>query len=103
MSHSISIFRRRPAGSSPGVFAMLVLACLAAGLPAVYAADKKPQEISRIIAKEMTAAQKAMQANQWSEMLKNLEAAETKSPLTPFDKKSIAEFKGFAYVKMNNL
>ncbi len=61
------------------------------------------QKISRVIAKEITAAQKAMQANQWSEALKNLEAAETKSPLSTYDKKTIAEFKGICYVRLNNL
>jgi hypothetical protein len=66
------------------------------------AAEKK-EEISRVIAKEMTAAQKALQASQWQEALKNLEAAEQKSPLTPFDKKSIYEFKGFADIKLNKL
>ncbi len=40
---------------------------------------------------------------QWAEAIKNLEAAETKSPLTAFDKKTIYDFKGFAYVKLNNL
>jgi len=44
-----------------------------------------------------------MQANQWSEALKNLEAAETKSPLSTYDKKTIAEFKGICYVRLNNL
>jgi tetratricopeptide (TPR) repeat protein len=44
-----------------------------------------------------------MQASQWAEAVKNLEAAETKSPLTAFDKKTIYDFKGFAYVKLNNL
>jgi hypothetical protein len=70
---------------------------------AALAADKPKQEISRVIAKEITAAQKAMQANQWSEALKNLEAAETKSPLSTYDKKTIAEFKGICYVRLNNL
>jgi hypothetical protein len=68
------------------------------------AADKpKEQQISRVIAKEMTAAQKALQASQWQEALKNLEAAEQKSPLTPFDKKTIFDFKGFANVRLNHL
>ena len=49
---------------------------------AVSAEEKKKQEISRVIAKEMTAAQKALQAQQWQEAVKNLEAAETKSGLT---------------------
>ena len=72
--------------------------------PALHAADKPDsQKISRVIAKEITAAQKAMQANQWSEALKDLEAAETKSPLSTYDKKTIAEFKGICYVRLNNL
>jgi hypothetical protein len=71
--------------------------------PAAFAADKPKQELSRVIAKEMTAAQKAMAASQWSEALKNLEAAETKSPLSTYDKKTIAEFKGICYVRLNNL
>ncbi|MDP9065844.1 MAG: hypothetical protein M3O06_08285, partial [Pseudomonadota bacterium] len=67
------------------------------------AADKKGPEISRVIAKEMTAAQKALQAGQWQEALKNLDAAEQKSPLTPFDKKTIYDFKAFADIKLNKL
>ncbi|HEY3655132.1 MAG TPA: hypothetical protein VGL34_09080 [Steroidobacteraceae bacterium] len=68
------------------------------------AADKpKEQQISRVIAKEMTAAQKALQASQWQEALKNLDAAEQKSGLTPFDKKTIFDFKGFANVRLNKL
>ncbi len=51
----------------------------------------------------MTAAQKALQASQWQEALKNLEAAEQKSPLTPFDKKTIYDFKGFSNVRLNHL
>ena len=52
------------------------LICLAVNPQAAHSADKdKGQQISRVIAKEMTAAQKALQANQWAEALKNLEAA----------------------------
>jgi len=98
MSHSISNIRRHPL-----VFCLCAFIGLAAISPTAFAADKKGQEISRTIAKEITAAQKAMQANQWSEALKNLEAAETKSPLTTYDKKTIAEFKGICYVRLNNL
>ena len=75
-----------------------------AGLaPAAPSADKPKQEISRAIAKEIAAAQKAMQASQWSEALKNLEAAEGKPGQTTFDKKTVAEFKGICYVRLNNL
>jgi len=99
MSHSILGIRGRP-----------LLLCLCAfmgfaGLsPAAFAADKPKQELSRVIAKEMTAAQKAMAASQWSEALKNLKAAEaSKGPLSTYDKKTIAEFKGICYVRLNNL
>jgi hypothetical protein len=83
---------------------MLAVAGLAATTQSSLAADKpKEQQISRVIAKEMTAAQKALQASQWQEALKNLEAAEQKSPLTSFDKKTIYDFKGFANVRLNHL
>ena len=82
---------------------MLALMCFASGPQTAFSADKeKSQQISRVIAKEMTAAQKALQASQWQEALKNLEAAEQKSPLTAFDKKTIFDFKGFANVRLNN-
>jgi hypothetical protein len=99
--HVRSSLHRAIAGASFGV--LLALAGTAA--PGVSAAADKPkgQEISRVIAKEMTAAQKALQASQWAEALKQLEAAETKSPLTAFDKKTIDDFKGFANIKLNNL
>jgi tetratricopeptide (TPR) repeat protein len=88
---------------SHSIRALLVLLCFAAISPAALSADKPKNEISRVIAKEITATQKAMQASQWSEALKNLEAAEAKSPLTTFDKKTIDEFKGISYVRLNNL
>src|ERR1700722_4473860 len=98
MSHSIFGIRGRP---------LLLSLCAFIGFaglsPAAFSADKPKQEISRVIAKEITAAQKAMQASQWSEAVKNLEAAETKSPLTTYEKKSIADLKAFCYVRLNNL
>jgi tetratricopeptide (TPR) repeat protein len=87
-----------------GAAALAIVLALASLTPGAASADeKKKQEISRTIAKEMTAAQKAMQAQQWQDAIKNLEAAETKSGLTPFDEEKIHYFKGFAYVKLNNL
>jgi tetratricopeptide (TPR) repeat protein len=107
MTHSILDVGNRPVTSGLGVVSvalMLVLVCAGLNPQAAFSADKdKGQQISRVIAKEMTAAQKAMQASQWAEAIKNLEAAETKPGLNAFDKKSIYEFKGFAYVKLNNL
>jgi tetratricopeptide (TPR) repeat protein len=102
MSHSINYFRRHPA-----IVCLIALIVCAAVSSAAWSADKpKGQELSRVIAKEMTAAQKAMQAQQWSEALKNLEAAETvgaKSPLSTYDKFKIAEFKANCYIHLNNL
>src|ERR1700684_1329304 len=102
MSHSIMGIRYRSI-----LLCMCALVGLGAIPPAAYSADKsadKPkQEISRAIAKEMNAAQKAMQASQWSEALKNLEAAEAKPGQTTFDKKTVAEFKGNCYLRLNNL
>ncbi|HEY0801356.1 MAG TPA: hypothetical protein VGD54_10970 [Steroidobacteraceae bacterium] len=99
MSLSIRAMRYQPV-----IFCLTALIGFAAiSLPAFSAEKAKGQEISRVIAKEITAAQKAMQAQQWSETLKNLEAAETKSPLTTYDKKTIFEFKGICYVRLNNL
>jgi hypothetical protein len=94
---------RRPAKSWTGCLTVTMLAvwCLGAGPRAAWSADKE-QQISRVIAKEMTAAQKALQAQQWNEALKNLDAALTKSGLTPFDQKTIYYFEGFANVKLNN-
>ena len=59
--------------------------------------------ISRIIAEEMTSAQKALQAGQWAEAIKQLDAALMKSPLTAFDTASIYRLRGFANIKLNNL
>jgi tetratricopeptide (TPR) repeat protein len=59
--------------------------------------------ISRVIAKDISAAQKAMQAAQWSEVLKNLDAAGLKAPLSAYDTKTIEEFRGISYVRLNNL
>jgi tetratricopeptide (TPR) repeat protein len=106
MTHSIHDVGRRPVKSWSGLFAaavMLAVLGLCLSPPAAQSAEKEKQQVSRVIAKEMTAAQKALQASQWAEAIKNLDAAETKSPLTAFDKKTIYDFRGFAYVKLNNL
>jgi tetratricopeptide (TPR) repeat protein len=107
MTHSTHAVGRRSAKSWAGLFgaaAMLALFCLAVNPRFAHSADKdKGQQISRVIAKEMTAAQKALQASQWAEAIKNLDAAEAKSGLTPIDIKEIHYLRGFADVKLNNL
>src|ERR1700761_8875517 len=98
MSHSILDTRRRPLA-----LCLCALMSLAAIAPA-YSADKpKGQEISRAIAKEMTAAQKAMAASQWTEVLKNLDGLDTRPGLTAYDKTKIDDFRGYAYVKLNKM
>ena len=106
MTHSIHDVGHRPAKSWTGFLSLsltLALVCLGLSPQAARSAEKEKQQISRVIAKEMTAAQKAMQASQWAEAIKNLEAAETKPGLNAFDKKTIYDFKGFAYVRLNSL
>jgi tetratricopeptide (TPR) repeat protein len=110
MTHSIHDIGQRPAKFWTGyasVALLFALLCLGLSPQAAFSADKdskdKGQQISRVIAKEMTAAQKALQAQQWAEAIKNLEAAETKPGINAFDKRTIYDFKGFAYVKLNNL
>lgn len=100
-THSLSSLR---AGARAALACCALAAAALVAVPGAIAAEKaEKQEISRNIAKEMTAAQKALQAQQWAEALKNLEAAEQKSPLTPYDKKIIYQFEGIAYVKTNKL
>jgi tetratricopeptide (TPR) repeat protein len=107
MIHSTPVVGRRPVRTAASYLCMgmlVALLCVAAMPRAAFSADKeKTQQISRVIAKEMTAAQKALQAGQWAEALKNLDAAETKSGLTPFDEKTIHYFKAFSNIKLNQL
>ena len=99
MSHSIFDMRRHPLA-----LCLCALMGSAAFAPAAYSADKpKGQEISRAIAKEMTAAQKAMAANQWSEVLKDLEGLDSRPGLTAYDKTKINDFRGYSYVKLQKL
>jgi hypothetical protein len=102
MSYSISKVWSR-GSKRASICAAIAVACALATAPPAFSADKPKQEISRSIAKQITAAQKAMQAQQWAEMIKQLESAETVSGLTTYDKKTIYDFKGFAYIKQNNL
>jgi hypothetical protein len=107
MTHSTHEIARPSAKSwirFVGAAALLAVICLTVNAPAALSAEKKEQQqISRVIAKEMMAAQKALQAQQWQEAIKNLEAAETKSGINAFDKKTIYDYKGFAYARLNNL
>jgi outer membrane protein assembly factor BamD (BamD/ComL family) len=112
MTHSTHQVGRWPASRGPAKFRtrylslglLLALICAVVNPQSVYSADKdKGQQISRVIAKEMTAAQKALQASQWADAVKNLEAAQAKPGLTPFDEKTIYYFLAFANLKLGNL
>ena len=106
MTHSIRNIGCRLARSCAGYLsaaALVALVSLTLGPQAASAADKKEQQISRAAAKEMTAAQKALQASQWQEALKQLDAAEGKSGLTAFDQYKIDYFRGFANVKLQHM
>ncbi|HMK85723.1 MAG TPA: hypothetical protein VK437_07180 [Steroidobacteraceae bacterium] len=86
-----------------GLSTMLATGLLALHPATSSAAEQKKQEISRALAKEMTAAQKAMQASQWQDALKALEGADQKSGINAFDKKTIYYFRAICYIKLNNL
>jgi hypothetical protein len=80
--------------------ALALVVALALHPAGSFAADTKKQEVSHTIGKEMTAAQKALQAGQWAEALKSLDEAEAKSGITPFDKFKIHDLKGYAEFKL---
>jgi len=106
MTHSMRDIGRRPAKSlmgNLGLAVMLGLLCLVSVPRPAWSADKeKEQQISRVIAKEMQAAYKAAQTKQWSDVVKNLDEALTKSGLTPFDQKSIYYMRGVADVNLKD-
>jgi hypothetical protein len=86
------------------VFALAVcVICASFGAHTALAADSsKGPQISRSIAKDVIDGQKALQSGQFADGLQHLQAAEAVSGLTSFDKKTIAELKAYAYVKLNN-
>jgi hypothetical protein len=88
---------QKSAGFGSALALVVALALHPAGS---FAADTKKQEVSHTIGKEMTAAQKALQAGQWAEALKSLDEAEGKSGITPFDKFKIHDLKGYAEFKL---
>src|SRR5580692_3223459 len=89
--------------SPAAIASALALAVALALHPAAsFAADKadSSKQISHTIGKEMGAAQKALQAQQWAEALKNLDEAAQKPGITAFDKFKIHDFKGFAEFRL---
>jgi tetratricopeptide (TPR) repeat protein len=101
-ARSLATPRRNLRKTSSIAAAIALAASCFAGAGLSSAADKK-EEISRGIAKEMDAAQKAMKASQWQDVITNVTAAEQKPGLTPVDKKAIYSFRAIAEVRLNNL
>ncbi|MEZ5475588.1 MAG: tetratricopeptide repeat protein [Steroidobacteraceae bacterium] len=81
--------------------AMMFLGSFASA-PAFAQKAAKGQSISKAVAKEMKAAQDALNAKQWDTALAKLQEASAKSGKTPFDQHMINEFQGFAYVRKGN-
>jgi hypothetical protein len=63
---------------------------------------KTPPATSGAIAREISAAQKAMQSDRWTDALSELEAAKSRSPLTAVDAKAIYDSMGIVYLKQKN-
>jgi tetratricopeptide (TPR) repeat protein len=70
--------------------------------PASTAGPKTPAALSRLIAREMTSAQKAMQSARWTDALAELEAAKSKSPLTAVDEGTIYDWMAVVYLNQKN-
>jgi tetratricopeptide (TPR) repeat protein len=83
--------------------ALAVVMMLALNSSHSFAADAPKKEISRVIGKEMQAAQKAIGAQQWQEALKNLNEAEQKPGINAFDKFEIYSMKAYAELKLQRM
>src|SRR5258708_3833633 len=70
--------------------------------PVSAAGPKNPAALSKVIAREMTSAQKAMESGRWTDALNELEAAKSKSPLTGVDEKTIYDWMGVVYLNQKN-
>lgn len=78
---------------------MMAVIAAAAAAPPARADDT---HISYLIAAEMRNAQSALQAGQWQLALNILATAEAKSPLSPFEYKTIYDFEGYAHIKLGD-
>jgi hypothetical protein len=92
---------KKPSLTGRVVCGLAFALALAAAVPgASFAAEK--QQISSNIGKEMKAAMEALQKSQWTDALKNLDAASQKSGLTAYDKFKIQDFKFYADIKLQH-
>jgi tetratricopeptide (TPR) repeat protein len=59
------------------------------------------QKFSRVIEPQMRAAQAALQAGRWQDVLDNAQTAERKQGITVFDTKTINHFKAYAHLQLH--
>jgi tetratricopeptide (TPR) repeat protein len=59
------------------------------------------QKLSRVIEPEMRAAEAALQAGQWQDVLDDAQAAERNQGITVFDTKTINHFKAYAHLQLH--
>jgi tetratricopeptide (TPR) repeat protein len=100
MKNEVQQSMRAMQKSAGALSALALVAALALHPAGSFAAESK-QQVSHTIGPQMQAAQKALQAQQWAEALKNLDDAEQKSGITAFDKFTIHNLKGYAEIKLN--
>jgi tetratricopeptide (TPR) repeat protein len=86
----------RIASASPAPFPS-VEPSFSDGTPAIHG-----QRFSRVIEPEINAAEAALQAGQWQEVLDDAQAAERKQGITVFDTKTINHFKAYAHLKLHD-
>jgi RNPP family C-terminal domain len=82
--------------------AIVGAAALLSGRPALAADEKNKQKVSKELAKDLKAAQDALQAKKFPEALAKLKDAEGNPKKTPYDQHIINELAGVAYAKTNN-
>jgi tetratricopeptide (TPR) repeat protein len=90
----------QPSAAVLSAFALAVVVTLGLRPGASVAADTPKKAVSNVISKEMTAAQKALQNQQWQDALKSLDEALQKPGITAFDKFKIHDFKGYAEIRL---
>jgi tetratricopeptide (TPR) repeat protein len=60
------------------------------------------QKFSRVIEPQMRAAEAALQAGRWQDVLDDAQAAERKQGITVFDTKTINHFKAYAHLQLHD-
>lgn len=82
--------------------ALLVSAATVLPAGPAAAADEKKPTVSRELAKQLKAAQEALQQKKYSDALAKLKEAQANPKKTPYDEHVINELAGVAYARTNN-